>query len=97
MLLLIVVACGCEQDHRGVVTSRDTARQFENERKAILPDQADGSIDDLSMDAVAILRRLPGVGKVEQSRSIETPKHRIIHLVDLHYVEPADYAADLRD
>jgi len=54
-----------------------------------------GRLDDLSADVSAILRSLPGVVDVQRHGPAH-PSHRIVHLLDWHYVSRDDYAADLR-
>lgn len=53
-------------------------------------------IADLSVDAVAILRGLPGVAEVEVLVAAEKPTHRLVHLSDWHYVPREMFAADTR-
>lgn len=55
-----------------------------------------GPINDLSIDAVAVLRQLPEVATVERSGPNSRPTQRIVHLLDWHFVTRDDYAADLR-
>lgn len=52
-------------------------------------------LDDLAAPAAKILEDIPGVADVERYGP-ERPTHRIIHLLDWHYVSKDDYAADLR-
>lgn len=56
-----------------------------------------GSLDDLRSDAVYLLQESDGVGRVERLVPVERPRHRIIHIADLHLVTFDDLAADLRD
>lgn len=53
-------------------------------------------LDDLTAPAANILRAIPGVTDVEAKTAKGTPTHRIVHLLDWHYVPKDDYAADLR-
>lgn len=58
---------------------------------------ADGTLGDLRADALYILNQCPSVGIVERSVAVERPRHRIVHLLDLHPVTRDDFAADIRD
>jgi hypothetical protein len=53
-------------------------------------------LDDLGADAAALLRRLPGVARVEVVVKVERPTARLVHLLDWHAVPRDLYAADLR-
>lgn len=55
-----------------------------------------GRIDDLAVDAAAILRQLPGVNQVEVLVSVSKPQARIIHVRDWHTVPRELYAIDMR-
>lgn len=60
------------------------------------PRQPTGNLlDDLSIDAVAVLRALLGVANVTRSEPNGQPTHRIVHLLDWHFITRDDYAADL--
>ncbi len=54
------------------------------------------AIDNLDTDAVAILRKLPGVAQVTRHGPSGRPSHRVVHLLDWHFVPRDRYAADLR-
>lgn len=56
-----------------------------------------GTLDDLRTDAVYVLRQCPGVASVTRMVGAREPKHRVIHVVDMHAVAPDELAADLRD
>jgi hypothetical protein len=56
--------------------------------------QATGSVADLSTDANALLRQLPGVADVEVLVTCPKPTHRIIHLRDWHWVDRDTLATD---
>jgi hypothetical protein len=58
---------------------------------------ADGArLEDLAADAAALLRRLPGVARVDVAVNAERPTARIVHLLDWHAVPREMFAADLR-
>jgi hypothetical protein len=44
-----------------------------------------GRIDDLGVDAAALLKQLPGVGKVELLVPVQKPTAGSIHLADFHF------------
>jgi hypothetical protein len=56
-----------------------------------------GSIADLHLPAVEILRQLRGVAQVETRVACPSPTHRIIHFRDWHFVPPGLFADDLAD
>jgi hypothetical protein len=77
--------------HLAEVQQRNKALRQEVEQARAAPDPADasapqtaGSIADLSTDAAALLRQLPGVVDVEVLVTCPKPTHRIIHLRDWH-------------
>ncbi len=45
-----------------------------------------GNINQLDTSARKILRRLPGITRVDWKPTVEKPTHRIIHILDAHYV-----------
>ncbi|HJT35113.1 MAG TPA: hypothetical protein VJ783_24005 [Pirellulales bacterium] len=61
------------------------------------PPYAPGTLGDLNADAVYVLNQCPAVASVERSVAVVRPKHRIVHLLDLHPVPFDNYAADIRD
>jgi hypothetical protein len=50
----------------------------------------------VSLFLVYLLNEFDGVGRVERLVAVDRPKHRIIHIADVHYVSFDDLAADLR-
>jgi hypothetical protein len=56
-----------------------------------------GSLDDLRSNAVYHLEESDGVRRVERLVAVDRPKHRIIHIADVHFVSFDDLARDLRD
>ena len=54
------------------------------------------TLDNLDADAVAIFRQLPGVVQVTRHGPPGRPSHRVVHLLDWHFVPKDRYAADLR-
>ncbi len=59
-------------------------------------EQASG-LSDVRSDAASILRKAPGVARVERLVSVRRPTRRIIHIADYHWISRDDLAADLRD
>ena len=57
---------------------------------------AEQRLDDIDNDAAAILRRLPEVAQVTRHGLEDSPSHRIVHLLDWHFVPKDMYSADLR-
>jgi hypothetical protein len=53
-----------------------------------------GSVADLSTDAAALLRPLPGAADVEAPVTCPNPTYRIIHLRDWHWVDRDTLAAE---
>ncbi len=52
-------------------------------------------IDDLDSSIADLLRQLPGVAKVESSKTTDKPTSRIIHLRDWHFLPKALFAQDV--
>jgi hypothetical protein len=81
---VLLLAIGCIEGRRAQTVSQD------------IPPTSPASLDDLSADAVTILRKLPGIADVKRHGPSELPTHRIVHIADWHFVDGDDYAADLR-
>jgi hypothetical protein len=87
-VLVTLLALGCAENE---LPESNTQASFKLDEPSAI-----GSLDDLSTNATAILRQLPGVVEVKRSGTSEKPTHRIVHLLDWHFVDRDDYAADLR-
>ena len=53
-------------------------------------------LDELEVDFAPIFRHLPNVAEVTRHGPTERPTHRIVHLLDWHFVDRETFAADLR-
>jgi len=54
------------------------------------------SLSDLASNAKTILEKLPNVVMVTNHCHRTNPTHRIVHILDWHYVSKTDFGADLR-
>jgi hypothetical protein len=64
----------------------DKTQQDTEQAVAAYQPKVQGRLDDLTVDAVALLKQLPGVEKVEVLVPVEKPKARIVHLADYRFV-----------
>jgi hypothetical protein len=67
-------------------------RDIEQAVKTYVPKS--GKIDDLTISMAPILKGLPGVEKVT-AKGPEKPAKRLIHILDLHFVDKEDFRVDM--
>jgi hypothetical protein len=65
--------------------------------KRYAPDKSAPHITDLATDAVALLRGLPGVARVDVAPAAAKPTARIVHLLDFHFVPRNLFAVDFKE
>jgi hypothetical protein len=108
--LLVLVALGTQLLRRPkfIIQGRGVSRLSElrelvNQQESVAAGVLDryvptaaGRLDDLSAPVGALLRQLPGVVDVQIAVSVEKPTHRVVHLLDWHFVPKELYRIDLQ-
>lgn len=85
--VLLLFASGCAE--------QETA-QTQHAATSVEQGSVAAGIEDLSVDPVPLLQKLPHVVEVTRHGPEGEPAHRIIHIADWHFVERDAFAADLR-